>query len=64
MKRLSFLLSSMGIMMLAAGQNTQNNPGSNHGNKFEQMGNSFPTSNETRLASCAAGPQSLEQRLE
>ena len=64
MKRLAFLLSSMGIMFLAAGQNTQNNPGSNHGNKFEQMGNIFPTPNEYRLASGAPGPKYWQQRCD
>ena len=64
MKRLIFSLSSMGFMMLAAGQNTQNNPGSNHGNKFEQMGNIFPTPNEYRLASGAPGPKYWQNRAD
>ena len=64
MRRLALLFSSMGIMMLASGQNTQNNPGSNHGNKFEQMGNIFPTPNEYRLASGAPGPKYWQQRVD
>lgn len=48
----------------AVAQNTQNNPGSNHGNKFEQMGNIFPTPNEYRTASGAPGPKYWQQRCD
>ncbi|MCS4303346.1 M1 family metallopeptidase [Chryseobacterium sp. BIGb0232] len=36
-------------------QNIQNNPGSNHGNKFEQLGSILPTPNIYRTASGAPG---------
>lgn len=45
-------------------QNIQNNPGSNHGNKFEQMGSIFPTPNEYRTASGAPGPKYWQQRCD
>ena len=43
-------------------QNIQNNPGSNHGNKFEQLGTILPTPNEYRTASGAPGPKYWQQR--
>ncbi len=52
---------------LAAGtmaQNTQNNPGSNHGNKFEALGTILPTPNEYRTASGAPGPKYWQQRAD
>src|SRR5258708_25907086 len=45
-------------------QNTQNNPGSNHGNKFEQLGTILPTPNEYRTASGAPGPKYWQQRCD
>ena len=45
-------------------QNIGNNPGSNHGNKFEQMGGTFPTPNEYRTASGAPGPKYWQQRCD
>ncbi len=45
-------------------QNSQNNPGSNHGNKFEQMGGILPTPNEYRTASGAPGPKYWQQRCD
>ncbi len=49
--------------MLTA-QNLQNNPGSNHGNKFEQLGTMLPTPNEYRTASGAPGPKYWQQRCD
>lgn len=46
------------------GQNTQNNPASNHGNKFEQLGTILPTPNEYRTASGAPGPKYWQQRVD
>src|SRR5688500_19414050 len=46
------------------GQNIQNNPGSNHGNKFEQLGTILPTPNEYRTASGAPGPKYWQQRCD
>lgn len=42
----------------------QNNPGSNHGNKFEQLGTILPTPNEYRTASGAPGPKYWQQRCD
>src|SRR3989337_869740 len=51
-----------GSMLMA--QNTQNNPGSNHANKFEQLGTILPTPNEYRTASGAPGPKYWQQRAD
>lgn len=45
-------------------QNVQNNPGSNHANKFEQLGSILPTPNEYRTASGAPGPKYWQQRCD
>src|SRR5687767_10677828 len=45
-------------------QNIQNNPNSNHGNKFEQLGTIMPTPNEYRTASGAPGPKYWQQRVD
>ncbi len=45
-------------------QNISNNPASNHGNKFEQMGSNFPTPNEYRTASGAPGTKYWQQRCD
>ncbi len=47
---------------VATAQNTQNNPGSNHGNKFEQLGTILSTPNEQRTASGAPGVKYWQQR--
>ncbi len=61
-------LLSFGIMCLAAltvmAQDIRNNPGSNHGNKFEQLGTILPTPNEYRTASGAPGPKYWQQRAD
>ncbi len=49
---------------LLIAQNIQNNPGSNHGNKFEQLGSIMPTPNEYRTASGAPGPKYWQQRCD
>ncbi len=45
-------------------QNIQNNPGSNHANKFEQLGTILPTANEYRTASGAPGNKYWQQRCD
>jgi hypothetical protein len=45
-------------------QNIQNNPGSNHGSKFEALGAILPTPNEYRTASGAPGPKYWQQRCD
>ncbi|MEP7372246.1 MAG: M1 family metallopeptidase [Chitinophagaceae bacterium] len=65
MKKITFLLLLFTVLysMLPA-QNIQNNPGSNHGNKFEQLGSIMPTPNEYRTASGAPGPKYWQQRAD
>ncbi|MBK7562301.1 MAG: M1 family peptidase [Chitinophagaceae bacterium] len=58
------LLVFIGFSKTSSAQNIQNNPNSNHGNKFEQMGGSFPTPNEYRTASGAPGPKYWQQRCD
>ncbi|MSP58594.1 MAG: M1 family peptidase [Flavobacteriaceae bacterium] len=43
-------------------QNTKNNPTSNHGNKFEQLGNVLPDANTYRTASGAPGSEYWQQQ--
>lgn len=45
-------------------QDIRNNPGSNHGNRFEQLGTILPTPNEYRTASGAPGPKYWQQRCD
>ncbi len=49
---------------LISAQNIQNNPGSNHGNKFEQLGTILPTPNSYRTASGAPGAAYWQQRAD
>ncbi|MGL6037564.1 MAG: M1 family metallopeptidase [Soonwooa sp.] len=51
--KISALALSLSVTFFA--QNIQNNPGSNHGNKFEQLGTILPTPNYYRAASGAPG---------
>ena len=59
---LGFLLLSTGSVIIA--QDIRNNPTSNHGNKFEQLGTILPTPNEYRTASGAPGPKYWQQRAD
>lgn len=54
----------IGCAAILFAQNIQNNPGSNHGNKFEQLGSILPTPNEYRTASGAPGPKYWQQRAD
>jgi hypothetical protein len=63
MKKLLVLVLLLPVVALYA-QNTQNNPNSNHGNKFEQLGGILPTPNEYRTASGAPGPKYWQQRCD
>ena len=65
MKKAAFIVCFLtGTVTGAMAQNIQNNPGSNHGNKFEQLGTILPTSNEYRTASGAPGPKYWQQRID
>ncbi|HEY0666670.1 MAG TPA: M1 family metallopeptidase [Sphingobacteriaceae bacterium] len=63
MRGLSFLSILLSVTFLASAQN-QNNPGSNHGNKFEQLGTLLQDPNIYRTASGAPGPQYWQQRAD
>ena len=61
------LLSFVMLLSLSIGIHAQdilNNPGSNHGNRFEQLGTILPTPNEYRTASGAPGPKYWQQRCD
>jgi len=60
-------LKVLGLLFCSAvvsAQNIQNNPGSNHGNKFEQLGTILPTPNVYRTASGAVGHAYWQQRAD
>jgi Peptidase family M1 domain len=48
----------------AVGQDIKNNPTSNHGNRFEQLGTILPTPNEYRTASGTTGAKYWQQRAD
>jgi hypothetical protein len=64
MKRVFLFFVAAASLGSAKAQNIQNNPGSNHGNKFEQLGTILPTPNEYRTASGAPGPKYWQQRCD
>ena len=64
MKKVFLFFAAAGLMVSASAQNIQNNPGSNHANKFEQLGTILPTPNEYRTASGAPGPKYWQQRAD
>ena len=61
LKGLFFLLA---LTCCGYAQDIKNNPGSNHGNRFEQLGTILPTANEYRTASGAPGPKYWQQRCD
>lgn len=58
------VLGLLFVSVFVGAQNIQNNPGSNHGNKFEQLGTILPTPNTYRTASGAPGNQYWQQRAD
>jgi len=64
MRKLSFMFMLMCCAFAMNAQNIMNNPGSNHGNKFEQLGTILPSPNEYRTASGAPGPKYWQQRAD
>jgi len=62
-KIIAFLLLQFLIVSTQA-QDIRNNPGSNHGNRFEQLGTILPTPNEYRTASGAPGAKYWQQRCD
>ena len=46
MKKFLIVILIISISGISNAQNILNNPGSNHGNRFEQLGTMLPTPNE------------------
>lgn len=63
MNKLLFIFC-LSCVAFANAQDIKNNPTSNHGNKFEQLGTILPTPNEYRTASGAPGPKYWQQRAD
>ena len=64
MKQLLIFAMLFSFSCCSHAQDTRNNPGSNHGNRFEQLGTILPTPNEYRTASGAPGPKYWQQRCD
>jgi hypothetical protein len=63
MQKFIIIVLTLATFSVAA-QDLKNNPNSNHGNKFEQLGTILPTPNEYRTASGAPGPKYWQQRAD
>jgi hypothetical protein len=64
MKHTSLILLLFFTNYFTTAQNIQNNPKSNHGNKFEQLGTILPDANNFRTASGAPGNEYWQQRAD
>src|SRR6186997_1918142 len=64
MKKICLLIFTFCNYLFVNAQDLQNNPGSNHGNRFEQLGTILPTPNEYRTASGAPGSKYWQQRAD
>jgi hypothetical protein len=64
MRRLLFCTAAVFSFCILNAQDIQNNPGSNHGNKFEQLGTILTTPNEYRTASGAPGTEYWQQKCD
>lgn len=64
MNRILLLLWICGSTFVLQAQNLRNNPSSNHGNKFEQLGTILPDANTYRAASGAPGHQYWQQQAD
>ncbi len=64
--KLSFAISLLTVSysVLEAQIPFENNPGSNHGNRFEQLGTMLPSPNMYRSASGVSGPKYWQQRAD
>jgi hypothetical protein len=61
---MKFLFALLLLASTATAQDIKNNPGSNHGNKFEQLGTILQSPNEYRTASGAPGSKYWQQRAD
>lgn len=59
-----FLLGCLLLAVVSIAQPPQSNPGSNHGNRFEQLGYLLQSPNEYRTASGAPGPKYWQQKAD
>ena len=64
MKKVCLLFLLTSFTLSAFNQDIKNNPGSNHGNRFEQLGSILAAPNEYRSASGAPGPKYWQQRCD
>ena len=64
MKHLTAITILICLFISVEAQDIKNNPGSNHANRFEQLGTMLPTPNEFRTASGAPGPKYWQQRCD
>ncbi|MBC7867321.1 MAG: M1 family metallopeptidase, partial [Gloeobacteraceae cyanobacterium ES-bin-316] len=64
MKQVCSFLFFCCLVASSKAQDLKNNPGSNHGNRFEQLGTILPTANEYRTASGAPGTKYWQQRCD
>ncbi len=64
MKKIFILIFTVVISLSLTAQDIRNNPGSNHANRFEQLGTILPTPNEYRTASGAPGNKYWQQRCD
>ena len=64
MRTFFILLAGICVNSLLFAQNIQNNPRSNHGNKFEQLGSILPDANSFRTGSGAPGADYWQQRAD
>lgn len=64
MKKRCFIACAVFAFYQVKAQNIQNNPGSNHGNKFERLGSILSPPNEQRTASGAPGAKYWQQRVD
>src|SRR4028119_1938376 len=63
MTKIVFLIAAFAAISLTASAQ-MNNPGSNHGNRFEELNYLLGTPNEYRTASGAPGPKYWQQRAD
>lgn len=64
MRKIFFSIIFSVSMIKTNAQDIRNNPGSNHGNRFEQLGTILSTPNEYRTASGAPGSKYWQQRCD
>lgn len=64
MKNHLTLFMIAGLLLMGGIASAQNNPGSNHGNKFEQLSTMLPTPNTFRSPDGTPGPDYWQQRAD